>query len=213
MSFDATERLKEQLLHQFQFSENIIKLIELIGDMFQDTLDVAEYLESLEDLDDYEGEQLEFWGELIGVKRPKAQETRIFMLFSPGETCDLDNDHGFKDDTDPDVTTGGYLTGPQGLESQSDPGSTMSDVDYRFLIRQKAASFRSKATRENLFNYLLAFGSRCVIDDDTTFEITYDPVTYYDLNAWEKYYVTTRGFKPSSVKIAFLKKMRNEDPI
>ncbi len=125
-----------------------------------------------------------------------------------GETNDPDNDHGFYNDTD---GTGGYLLTNEGLAATD--GSQMSDVDYRMLILQKAASYRKKATKLNLFEYLLAFGSRCKIDGTTQLEIEYDPVTYYDLDTWSKNYAVTKGFKPGGVGIQFRENMRNEDSV
>ena len=213
MSFTAEDRLTDQLLHQFKFSDNVLKLLTVLGNMFQDTLDAAAYLQSMVDLDDYAGEQLEFWGELIGVKRPKAQEDpkNIFKTYSDGEIDELDGTDGFEDTTDGTVTLGGYLEGDDGLEALD--GSEMTDADYRYLILQKAASFRTRPTHTKLFNYLLAFGTRAVIDSDTTFKLVYDPVRYYDLNTWEKNYAVTRGIKPHSIDISFIEKHRNEDPI
>jgi hypothetical protein len=74
----------------------------------------------------------------------------------------------------------------------------MSDEDYRYLIRQKAASYRKSATREILFSYLIAFGARCKIDDDTDLKIEIDQDRYDDLDNWTRNYIETRGFKPNT---------------
>jgi hypothetical protein len=176
----------------------------------QDTLDAIEYLNAMVDLDDYEGVHLDNWGELIGVKRPKAQELpeNIFTLCDLGEANDPNNQRGFLDDTEA-VLTGGYMVGPEGLESQTDPGADMSDADYRYLIRQKAAALRSRMTERNLFDYLIAFGTRCKIDNDSTvFTSDIDPQNYYDTNAWAKHYIETRGFAPSGLTVQFLDNLR-----
>jgi hypothetical protein len=203
-AYDAEQHLLDQLLHQFKFSENIVKLIGVLGDTLQDTFDAAYYIQTAVSLDDYEGEQLEFWGELIGVSRPLAQEPKenLFTLRKRGESVDPDNKTGFEDSTD-SVITGGYLTTREGLPSISDPGSEMSDIDYRFLIRQKAASYRSRMTHTNLYNYLLAFGARCKIDGTVTFKSTIEQQNYYDLNNWQRNYIETRGFAPSGLTIEF----------
>jgi hypothetical protein len=213
-AYDAEQHLLDQLLHQFKFSENILKLIGVLGDTLQDTFDAAYYIESAVSLDDYEGEQLEFWGELIGVGRPLAQESqdRLFTLRREGEAVDPDNKTGFYDDSD-SVITGGYLTTEEGLDSISYPGSEMSDADYRKLILQKAASYRSRMTHTNLFNYLLAFGSRCKIDGTVTFKSSLEPQNYYDLNNWAKNYIETRGFKPAGLTVKFNEPTENIEDI
>lgn len=201
---DAEQTMLDQLLHQFKYSDNILKLIGVLGDTLQDTFDACYFISTAVDLDDYEGEQLDFWGELIGVARPLAQEPRanLFTLRHRGESVDPDNKTGFEDRTDA-VVTGGYLTTREGLASISDPGAEMSNVDYRFLIRQKAASYRSRMTHTNLYSYLLAFGSRCKIDGDTTFKSTITQQNYNDLNHWQRNNVETRGFAPGGLTIEF----------
>jgi hypothetical protein len=213
-AYDAEQHLLDQLLHQFKYSENILKLIGVLGDTLQDTFDAAYYIESAVSLDDYVGEQLEFWGELIGVGRPLAQESEenLFTLCREGESGDPDNKTGFRDESDT-VVTGGYLTTEEGLDSISYPGSKMSDADYRYLIRQKAQSYRSRMTHTNLFNYLLAFGSRCKLDGTVTFKTTIEPQNYYDLDEWAKNYVETRGFKPAGLTVEFNEPTENIEDI
>jgi hypothetical protein len=209
---DATQTLLDQLLHQFKHSENIVKLIGVLGNMFQDTFDAADYIQSAVTLDDYEGEQLEFWGELIGVKRPRRQEdpANIFTLCSRGEGGDLDNRTGFAARADT-VTTGGYMTAREGLPDQSDSTTEMTDADYRYLILQKAASYRKKMTHTNLYNYLLAFGARCKLDDSTDMENIIQPQNWNDLSEFFKHYCETRGFKPSGIRVQFEGNIREEE--
>ncbi len=204
---------KDRVFKQFKDSPHIVALFEIIADPMQDLSDVADYILAHLSIDDSEGLALDMLGELIGVNRPPMQEPNIFTLRRPGDTSDPDNDTGFGNDDDPALSTGGYLGTCQGLALVSDPDAEMADEDYRFLLRQKAASFRSKFTRENIYLYLIEFGSRCVIDDDTVLDVEYDPVTYYDLNAFQKFYVLSRGFKPGGVSTDFRDMMRHGDSI
>jgi hypothetical protein len=215
MAYDVNQTMLDQLLHQFDYSENILKLIGITSDALQDTFDAAEFIQTAVTLDDFAGQQLEFWGELLGVKRPRAQQdvSTIFTICELGEAGDVDNKTGFEDDSDPDVTTGGYLTTHEGLFDVDDPTAKMSDVDYRRLIRQKSLSFRKRMTHTNLYDYLLAFGSRCKIDADNPLENWIEPQNYYDLNDWEKNYTETRGFSPSGIKVKFLDNLTDIEDI
>ncbi len=208
ISADFTDRV----FKQYKDSPHIVALFEIIADPMQDLSDVADYILAHLSIDDSEGLALDMLGELIGVTRPPMQEPNIFTLRRAGEVVDLDNDTGFGCDDDA-IETGGYLGTCQGLALVSDPDAEMADEDFRFLLRQKALSFRSKFTRLNIYNYLLAFGSRCVIDDDTVLDVEYDPVSYYDLGAWEKFYVLSKGFKPGGVGTDFRDMMRHGDSI
>jgi len=204
---------KDRVFKEFKDSPPIVALFEIIADPMQDLSDVVDYILAHLSIDDSEGLALDMLGEIIGVARPPMQEPNIFTLRRPGEVVDLDNDTGFGCDDDPALSTGGYLGTCAGLALVSDPDAEMSDEDFRFLLRQKAASFRSKFTHENIYLYLIAFGSRCVIDDDTVLDVEYDPVDYYALGAWEKFYILSRGFKPGGVGTDFRDMMRHGDSI
>jgi hypothetical protein len=207
MTLDIETLFKDRTFAQFRDSPHIQDLIETLSDPMQDSSDVADFILGSLNIDDAEGEQLDYLGERIGVSRPPAQETRIFRMVRLGEVGDPDE--GFSDDENP----GGYMTTLEGLESISAPGTDMSDEDYRFLIRQKAASYRKKATREILFSYLLAFGARCKIDDDTDLKIDIDQDRYDDLDNWARNYIETRGFKPAGIAIKILETSRHKDSI
>lgn len=185
-------------------------LIDIMSDPIQDTYDVCAFILGAQNIDTAEGEQLEFLGEMIGVSRPPAEEPDIFTLTRIGESVDHDNKLGFFDDTDT-VEIGGYMVKTNGLVAVD--GSDMSDADYRYLIRQKAASYRKKMTRVNLFNYLIAFGTKCLIDDDTRFEVELDPLKYYALNEWEKWYAINKGFKPAGIRTFWRDNLRHGDSI
>ncbi|MCP4712593.1 MAG: DUF2612 domain-containing protein [Planctomycetes bacterium] len=208
-SIEVEDTLKARLFSRFRNSPNIIGLIEILSDPLQDTVDACDFILANKSIDDSEGEQLDFIGELIGVYRPLQQEdpSNIFTMCSLGEADDLDGSTGFFDDTDT-VEIGGYMTSYVGIPDQSDPTAEMEDAPFRILIKQKASSYRKKPTRLNLFNYLIAFGSRCKIDDDTAHTIVFDPVSYYDLNDLYKWYVENKGFKPAGISVDIEENLR-----
>lgn len=208
----AYSDLYDRLFYFFKDDPHTVSLLTVLADPIQDTQDVMAFIMGADSIDDAEGEQLEQIASWIGVVRPPAQETRIFTLRKLGFTGDLENHTGFEDTSDT-IELGGYMVSLDGLESQTNPGSMMPDADFRKLIKQKAAVFRSKMTDTNLFNYLIAFGSRCKIDDDTQYVVEMDPYTYYDLNTWFKKYVTEKGFKPAGFTMQFRDNMRHEDSI
>ena len=200
-----------RLFHQFRNSPHILGLIEILSDPLQDQVDVSEYILDHLSIDTAEGEALEFLGELIGVKRPPAQETRLFTLFRLGEASDIYNDHGFADDSDPTVTLGGYFVTYKGLPALD--GSQMSDVEYRKMIRQKAATYRKDMTRRNLFTYLKEFGARCKTDDETTMDVTVDPYRYDDFDQYQRWYAENKGFKPAGIGVHIRDRMRDKDTV
>lgn len=196
-----------RLFSQFDNSAHIQAMVEILSDALQDTVDACDYILDHSSIDTAEGELLEYLGEKIGVRRPRAQETKIFTLCRLGEV--QHPDMGFSDDENP----GGYLTTQEGLEDQSDPDSVMTNVDYRYLIKQKAASYRKKMTREILFEYLIAFGCQCKIEDEETLSVWIDPVRYSDFDQWTRNYIETRGFKPAGISVRFRDTSRHEDTI
>lgn len=208
----AYSDLFDKLFYMFRDDPHTISLLTVIADPIQDTLDAMSFIEGASSIDSAEGEQLDQLASRIGLSRPPAQEADIFTLKGLGESDDLDGSQSLEDDTDT-ITTGGYLTSLSGLESVSDPGSEMSDANFRYLIRQRASVIRSKMTRTNLFLYLVAFGGRAKIDDDTKFIAEIDPFTYYDFDEWEKWYIVNKGFAPAALTVQFRDNMRDEASI
>lgn len=140
--------------------------------------------------------------------------TADYGSFLPGQTIELEGDPlttGVITAVDYSPAgvdrIGGHMTTMEGLEASA--GGDMSDVDFRYLIRQKAAAYRSKMTREILFLYLIAFGGRCKIDDDTELTVIIDPDRYADFNEWTQNYIETRGFKPAGISVQFRDTMRH----
>jgi hypothetical protein len=194
--------------------EHVIKLVELLSAPFQDTIDACEYILTHIGIDEAEGVILDLFGEVIGVyPRPPKQETRIFKLCQKGEFYDLENNHGFYDDSDTNVSTGGFLISQKGLNSISEPGAKISDDEYRALIRQKAQTFRKFMTRQSLFEYIYVFGARCIIDDDTPHLIEIETARLYEFNNWQKNYIETKGMKPVGIKVRMKENLRHEDSI
>ena len=208
---DVESTLLERLFSVWKNSPNILNIIEFVSDPLQDTADVSDYILAHFSIDTAEGEMLDNLGEIIGVARPPKQEVNIFTLCRKGEVQDPDK--SFADTSDPTVTVGGRLTTLTGLVDEDATDPNMSDTDFRYLIRQKASAYRTDMTRRNLFNYLLAFGSRCEIDDDTAHTVAIDPISYYDLNNWAKTYVAEKGFKPAGISIDFRDNLYHESSI
>jgi hypothetical protein len=202
-------RLKAQWKH----SPHILKLINILSDVIQDQDDAITFLvsDAATNYLEAEGEQLDFLYSLIGGKRPMKQETRLFTLYRLGEVADPEK--GFADTSDPDVTVGGYIGTDEGLVDQDDPTAQMSDVDLRAMIAQKAATLYTRMTRENLYNYLLAFGARSKIDDDTRQEVTCEAIRYDDLNDWQRWYVEARGMKPHGIVVQMAERFRNKESV
>jgi G3E family GTPase len=208
-SVNAGTRLTEKLLAQFKNSPHITAILDIIADPMQDTIDAADFILANKDIDTAEGDQLDKLAAMIGLERPPNQEANLFTLWREGEADDEENAHGFYNSTD---GTGGYLPNEEGLDSVTDPGD-MSDVEFRKLIKQKASAYKTRMSRLNLYNYLIASGGRCNIDDDTTFYVEIDPFTYDEISQWRKNYIITRGFKPAGIKVIFRESTRDEDSI
>lgn len=188
--------LKTRMVQLFKSSPYIQGLLEIIAIPLQDSYDACTYLLDHTNLDDLEGEHLDQAGESIGVYRPKRQEEFIFTLCRAGEVVPMG--YGFTSDD----YVGGYMWEREGLASISNPGP-MDDEDYLKLIRQKAASFRQKATDTILFLYLLEAGGRCLIDDTDELNIWFEPIRHDDFDNFMKNYLVTRGFKPAGIRVRF----------
>jgi hypothetical protein len=210
-SINVYDRLTKRLLHVFRDSPEILKLLTTISDPLQDTVDAIDFLLGALGIDDREGQQLDYLGSRLGVGRPDEQEPpeHLFTLIDVGDVgTDWNN---LSDENYP--SEGGYLADENGLGLVDNPSQKMDDAGYRRLLKQKAASFRRVATRENLFLYLIDFGSRCLINDDEIMDIEFDPVDYYSLSEFEKWYVLNKGFKPAGISTGFRENMRNGEKI
>jgi hypothetical protein len=206
MSFDVRQYMADKLLSQFRESVHVNELLDVLASAKQDPVDVCEFILSSTDIHTATGDILNIYGEMIGVKRPPAQETKLFQLTSSVDPPDdYENNHGFYDSND---GTGGYMSSIIGLPAID--GSELSDDDYRDLILAKAATFRTRATREEFFSYLLQFGARCILDDDTKFSVEIEQVTWSDFNDWQRNYVLTKGFDPAGINVAFKDNLTKE---
>lgn len=189
---------QERLFAKYRNSPNILGIMEILSDPAQDTRDVLDWLLGQLSLSTATGEVLDFFGELIGVTRPLAQEDDILWLCADWETADdPDNHYGLATDA---LTEGGYLTGDDGVLSKSSPGSYMGDDDYRELIASKGSTYRQKATRGIVYTYILELGIRCkIIESDKIVDL--QPHSYDALNYWLRNYITSRGFRPAGIQI------------
>jgi hypothetical protein len=201
MTLNARQYLADRIFSQFKDrddSPHVNSLLDVISSPFQDTINACQYILDNTDIYTAEGDILDIYGEMIGVYRPKAQEQKVFILESLYDTpYDYDNDHGFYDSND---STGGYFSGITGTPSID--GSEMSDEDYLDLILTKASTFRKRATKENMFSYLLRFGARCIIENDDKLSFEIEQLTYDDFDHWQRNYVLTEGFDPGGINIS-----------
>jgi len=198
MAFDARQYLADRLLSQFRQSPHINSILDILAEPHQDRADVCQYILDNTDLDTAEGTILDMYGEMIGVVRPTAQETKLFTLFDQYDMPDdHDNQHGFYNPID---GSGGYMSSKTG--TPADDGSYMSDDDYRQLILSKAKTYRQKATSQQVFDYLLEFGARCIVERDDKLSVEITQVTYDDFNHWQRNYVLTKGFLPAGINIS-----------
>lgn len=193
----------------FRESPNILNTLEVLAGPMDDTLTAMEtYLDSTA-LEDREGVLLDWAGWLIGVPRPPAQEDDENLLWLCAlDEMDIEVESRGLSTLDED--TGGYMTGMWGIESQTNPGSFMSDDDYRELIETKAWTFRKKATLGNRFEMLLRFGMRVVFTEGTA-EITYTPESFDSANYWKRHVVTQKYFKPAGIKLIFSQQTEPEE--
>ena len=205
---DVYSDILDLLFAKYRHSPNILKVLEILSTPIQDTNDAIDYFLNHLNIDDAEGPLLNSMASWIGVIKPPAQEEDILWLCRDEEVAD-DPDNRFGLATDA-LTEGGYLTGDDGCLSKSDPGSYISDEDFRLYIRAKAAAFREKATREILYNYILQFGFRCkLIESMRAVEI--EPSNYDDLDYFMRYFILNRGFRPAGISISIKPQTQSEE--
>lgn len=210
---DVNARLKEKLHSKYRYAVEINKILDIISVPMQDMVDILLRMISKKTISEKSGDDLDKAASRIGVKRPYAQEPQehLFALVEEGEVDNGDFYNGFSDENDPE--SGGYLADEIGLPLIADPSQKMDDVKFRALIEQKAASLRKGATITNLFNYLLAFGTRCNVNDDEKLHLEYDPLDYYAVDNFYKWYIINKGFKPAGISTEFRANMRNGELI
>lgn len=199
----------DRLFAVFRESPNVLGAADILTGPMDDTFAAMEEYLANTDLDDREGVLLDWVGWFIGVRRPSAQEPDENLLW----LCPLD-----ALDIAPETrglstlnkTEGGYMTGFGGIISQSSPDTYMDDDDYRELIKTKAATYRRKATQDNLFTYLKAFGMRVDFSEDTC-DVTFTPESFDSAPYWKRDYTTNKGFRPAGIKIHFAEQTEPED--
>lgn len=196
---DVYSDILDQLFAKYRNSPNILKVFEILSNPLQDTNDAIDYILNHLSIDDAEGPILDAMGSWIGVQRPPLQEDDIFWLCRDEDVADdPNNDHGLATDA---LTEGGYFTGDDGCLSKANPGSYVDDEEYRLYIRAKAATFRKKATRDIMYNYILQFGVRSKLNEGTrTVEI--EPSSYDYLNYAIRYHLINLGYRPAGIDIS-----------
>jgi hypothetical protein len=200
MSTDIFEYCNGLVWNIFKGSPNFTALLKMLCVPIQDRVDVYEYILSMRNIDEKEGRSLDHVGSKIGVRRPLEQEPveHLFTLYDEWETGDwFDEYTGFGEDDEPEL--GGFLVDEDGLDTGD--GEYMNDADYRVLLKQKAASFRSKMTDENLVAYFLVFGAPVTLDESETLVVNVTPENAGDLTQWERWYIQNKGFKPAGIRV------------
>jgi hypothetical protein len=192
---DIPERFLNYLYSQFRDSPVLRDFWDALMAPMIDTINTCEYILAHHGIDNAEGEFLDSWGHLIGVERPVLQESEIFTLCSEGEPDDTYIRRGFYDS---ESDSGGYITTEEGLQSVGNPDQYMGDIDFRKLIKTKAATYRRKATQSVLWNYLIEFGVQSLINEDE-WTINLELLNYNDIGEWTKNYILTRGYKPAGI--------------
>lgn len=188
----------DNLFAKYRNSPNILGVLEILSAPIQDTSDAVDSFLDQIGIDESEGSLLDAIASWIGVRRPPAQETRLFWMCRDEDVAsDPGNEHGFAPD---ELTAGGYLSGDDGCLSKSEPGSYMDDDNFREYVRAKASTFRRKATPDVVFEYLLRFGVRARLEEgDRLLEIF--PWSYGDLSLSVKSYIENSGFRPLGVTV------------
>ena len=197
--FNVYDHMVSKLKTIYEDSPNTLALLKMLSVPIQDRVNVAAYLRGQIDIDTKEGVMLEQVGSKIGVKKPLAQvaESNLFTLYDDFEADEDWNDStGFGEEGEDEL--GGFFVDEDGLDVGDN--STMSDTDYRVLLKQKAALFRSIMNDENLYAYMLVFGAPSVITEGV---LTVDvvPNNDGDLRQWERWYIENKGFKPAGIKL------------
>jgi hypothetical protein len=207
---DVYADILERLFAKYRHSPNILKVFEILSSPMQDTGDAIDYILEHLSIDDAEGPILDAMASWIGVTRPPEQEEDIFWLCRDEDVADdPDNHHGLATDA---LTEGGYLTGDAGCPSKTDPGSYLSDEEFRPYIRKKAATFRKKATREIMYDYILLFGVRSKLIEGTR-SVEIEPSSYDDINYLIRYHLTNLGYRPAGVDVTIKQQTESDSEV
>ena len=195
---DVQDDILELLFARYRHSPIILEVIEILSAPIQDTNNALDYILEHLSIDDAEGPMLDAIASWIGAPRQVAQEDDLLWLCRDEEVADdPDNHYGLATDA---LTEGGYMTGDDGCSSKSDPGTYLSDEDFRLYVHAKAETFRRKATRAIMYNYILQFGSRCKLNEGTR-SVEIEPYSYDDLNYAVRYHLTNRGYRPAGITV------------
>ena len=206
---DVYAEIIDRLFAKYRHSPNILKVFEILSDPLQDTSDAIDYIIDHLSIDDAEGPMLDAIGSWIGVQRQALQEEDIFWLFRKEDVGDDPENHHGLCQRSTLTTDGGYLTTKTGCPSKAYSGAYVDDETFRLYIRAKAATFRKKATRDIMYNYILQFGCRSKLYEGTrTVEI--EPSSYDDINYAIQYHLTNLGYRPSGVNISIKRQTKSD---
>lgn len=205
------DNMVNSLFYILKESPEILKWVTVLADPIQDTLDCCEYIIGQDSIDNSDGQELDYIGTILKTPRPAKliPQNELFTLYDEKDTGDFDYKTGFADDDDPVV--GGYLSSDTGLMDGTE--ARMIDADYRILLKQKSKLLRRKMTHENLYNYLLEFDARCVLNDGGTLTVEIEPINDADLTDWERWYILNKGFKPAGVKVEIQDRLNGALPL
>jgi hypothetical protein len=198
--FNVYEFMQSKLRNCFRDSPNIDSLIHMLSVPIQDRVDVANFILGMTDIDTREGVFLDQVGSKTGVKRPLKQvpDDHLFTLYDEDEIGDEWDEYTcFGEEGEDEI--GGYMVDENGLDTGD--GQLMNDPDYRILLNQKAETFRSQMTDENLIKYLLVYGAPSDIEEENTLKVVITPENDGDLSQWERWYILNRGYKPAGIRI------------
>ena len=207
---DVYQNIRDRLFAKYRHSPNILKVFEILSDPLQDTNDAVDWILDHLSIDDAGGEMLDAMAGWIGVKRPPAQEPDMFRLYRDEEVADdIDNHHGLATDG---MTEGGYLSADDGCLSRVAPGTYASDDEFRKYVRAKASTFRTVATPDAMFEYIMQFSVRPKFAEGVRLcEI--EPSSYDNLDLSVRYHIENRGFNPCGIQVRIKPQQQSDSEV
>ena len=140
----------ERLLDQFQGSTKLLQLLEAACNRVTDTDTVLDAMES--ELLNIEsgGVWLDLVGAILGLERPLKDFDPSNIFTIRGDDWVSDPDKGVYNSVG---GTGGYIQSATGIPDSA--GATMSDADYRELLKAKIAAARAAGSIPDIYNFIL----------------------------------------------------------
>lgn len=146
-----TERIKSRLLDQQRDGDDWDNFLSIIAAEFEEIIDILVDLSTLTWLDTATGVWLDRIGEIVGVKRPSAEEVdNIFTVCDTGDADETgDSVHCWGDDDH--ALEGGYVWDDDGVLL----GGEADDDDYLEFIKAKIYATQADASIPGLALYVL----------------------------------------------------------